>query len=58
MIRISTLIVLLTAAIAGNLQYVEESSNSLDKLFKEFVGDDGMVDYHGISRTMESLDLT
>ena len=40
MIRISTLIVLLTAAIAGDPQSFEESSNSLDKLFKEFVGDD------------------
>ena len=57
MTRISTLIVLLTAAIAGDPQSFEESSNSLDKLFKEFVGDDGMVDYHGISRTMESLNL-
>ena len=57
MAKINALIILLASAIAGSLETIEEQSNSFDRLLKEFVDDDGMVDYHGISRGIEDLNL-
>jgi len=57
MIKINALIILLAAAIAGSLEPLEEPSNSFDKLLKEFVNKDGIVDYDGISRGIENLNL-
>ena len=57
MVKINALIILLASAIAGSLDPIEEQSNSFDRLLKEFVDDDGMVDYHGIRGGIEDLNL-